>query len=71
MGLVNTYIPLPMHLTFLLLAQKRAKRSFEPALCAVTKEKGYPVSLRDPMLPRARPARPSLGKEAYALYFSG
>jgi len=46
-----------------LLAQKGAKTIvFEPAFCVIAKR------ALCPMLPRAWLARPSLGKEAYALF---
>jgi len=51
-----------------LLAQKGAKTIvFEPARALA--KKGYPECFRDPMLPPARPTRPSLGKEAIALFY--
>jgi len=37
----------------------------------VGEQKGHPECFRDPILPPTYPARPSLGKEAYAFFLAG
>gem|GEM_PF-1068508 len=52
-----------------LLAQKRGSNESLRASLLCDGKKGHPVSLRDPMLQPAYPARPSLGKEASPLFY--